>query len=52
MFTKEILFPAERVKNEGLKIVCIPTSFQAHQLIIDNHLTLGDLEIYPEVIHY
>ncbi|KAL0118903.1 hypothetical protein PUN28_009496 [Cardiocondyla obscurior] len=40
---------AERVKEEGLSVVCIPTSFQARQLILDNHLTLGDLEIHPQL---
>ncbi|XP_070171091.1 ribose-5-phosphate isomerase [Polyergus mexicanus] len=40
---------AERVKEEGLNIVCVPTSFQARQLILDNHLTLGDLETYPKL---
>ncbi|KAK7110226.1 ribose-5-phosphate isomerase-like [Littorina saxatilis] len=30
-------------------IVCIPTSFQARQLIIENKLPLGTLEQYPEV---
>ena len=40
---------AERVKKENLSVVCVPTSFQARQLIIDNGLTLGDLETYPEV---
>ena len=40
---------AERVKEEGLNVVCIPTSFQARQLILDNHLTLGDLETYPKL---
>ena len=41
---------AERVKQENLQVVCVPTSFQARQLIIDNGLTLGDLETHPEVI--
>ncbi|CAL1685838.1 unnamed protein product [Lasius platythorax] len=40
---------AERVKEEGLNVVCISTSFQARQLILDNHLTLGDLETYPKL---
>ncbi|XP_003708643.1 ribose-5-phosphate isomerase [Megachile rotundata] len=39
----------ERVKEERLNIVCIPTSFQARQLILNNHLTLGDLETYPKL---
>lgn len=37
----------ERVKAEGLKVVCVPTSFQARQLIISNGLILGDLETNP-----
>lgn len=37
----------ERVKDEQLDIVCIPTSFQARQLIIQNGLKLGELEINP-----
>lgn len=45
-----ILLLAERVKEEGLNVVCVPTSFQARQLILDNHLTLGDLETHPKVI--
>lgn len=40
---------AERVKEENLKVVCVPTSFQARQLIINNNLTLGDLETHPKV---
>lgn len=43
---------AERVKQEKLEVVCVPTSFQARQLIIDNGLTLGDLETHPEVINH
>ncbi|BET01868.1 Ribose-5-phosphate isomerase [Nesidiocoris tenuis] len=40
---------AERVRKEGLKIVCIPTSFQAQQLIVTNNLTLGSLDTTPEL---
>jgi len=40
---------AERVKEEGIKVVCVPTSFQARQLIVENGLVLGDLERYPEL---
>lgn len=40
---------AERVKKENLKVVCIPTSFQARQLILEYKLTLGSLEQYPEL---
>ncbi|XP_072746359.1 ribose-5-phosphate isomerase [Anoplolepis gracilipes] len=40
---------AERVKEEGLNVICIPTSFQARQLILNNHLTLGELETNPKL---
>ncbi|XP_053684247.1 ribose-5-phosphate isomerase [Sabethes cyaneus] len=40
---------AERVRREKLTLVCIPTSFQARQLIIQNALTLGDLEQNPKI---
>jgi len=40
---------AERVRSEGLKVVCVPTSFQARQLIVENGLMLGDLETHPQV---
>ena len=45
-----ILFLAERVVEEELNVICVPTSFQSRQLILDNHLTLGDLETHPHVI--
>eukprot|EP00128_Syssomonas_multiformis_P008315 Colp12_sorted_trinity150504_noHs@19418 len=38
---------AERVKTEGLKLVCLPSSFQARQLIVENNLVLGDFDRYP-----
>ncbi|GBG27562.1 Ribose-5-phosphate isomerase [Hondaea fermentalgiana] len=40
---------AERVKEEGLKVVCVPTSFQAKQLITENNLPLSDLENHPQL---
>jgi len=40
---------AERVSKEKLDLVCIPTSFQARQLIVENELFLGDLSRYPEL---
>lgn len=39
----------ERIENENLNIICIPTSFQARQLIVNNKLKLGELEIYPNL---
>ena len=35
---------AEKVKEEGLNIRCVPTSFQARQLILEHGLVLSDLE--------
>ena len=40
---------AERVRDEKLSITCVPTSFQAKQLIVENGLVLSDLERTPEV---
>lgn len=38
---------AKRVAAESLKVVCVPTSFQARRLIIENGLYLSDLERHP-----
>ncbi|KAK0161469.1 hypothetical protein PV327_009936 [Microctonus hyperodae] len=35
--------------EENLNVVCVPTSFQARQLIVNNHLTLGDLDTSPQL---
>uniref|UniRef100_A0A1B8Y300 Ribose-5-phosphate isomerase n=1 Tax=Xenopus tropicalis TaxID=8364 RepID=A0A1B8Y300_XENTR len=40
---------AERVKQENLNVVCVPTSFQARQLILQNGLVLSDLDRHPEL---
>ncbi|KAM7099049.1 ribose-5-phosphate isomerase isoform 2-T2 [Molossus nigricans] len=40
---------AERVKQENLNLVCVPTSFQARQLILQHGLTLSDLDRHPEI---
>ncbi|KAG7511226.1 ribose-5-phosphate isomerase [Solea senegalensis] len=40
---------AERVRQEKLNIVCVPTSFQARQLILQHSLTLSDLDRHPEL---
>nr|XP_054766725.1 ribose-5-phosphate isomerase-like [Lytechinus pictus] len=40
---------AERVREEKLQVTCVPTSFQAKQLIVENGLTLSDLERTPEL---
>lgn len=38
---------AERVRAESLNITCVPTSFQAKQLILQHKLKLGDLDTSP-----
>ncbi|OWR42481.1 putative Ribose-5-phosphate isomerase [Danaus plexippus plexippus] len=38
---------AERVETENLNVTCIPTSFQAKQLIIKHNLILGELDTNP-----
>lgn len=40
---------AERVETENLKVTCIPTSFQAKQLILKFNLVLGELDTNPEI---
>ncbi|CAG8642755.1 6728_t:CDS:2 [Ambispora leptoticha] len=39
----------QRGKEANARIVFIPTSFQSRQLIVDNGLTLGDVDQYPEL---
>ncbi|MFX0037150.1 MAG: ribose-5-phosphate isomerase A, partial [Candidatus Hermodarchaeota archaeon] len=36
-------------KAKSLNVKCIPSSFQAYQLIIENGLNLATLEQYPEI---
>jgi len=38
---------SERVKAENLKVSCVPTSFQARQLIVNHGLILTDLDRNP-----
>ncbi|XP_061188293.1 ribose-5-phosphate isomerase-like [Saccostrea echinata] len=40
---------AERIQKENLNIICVPTSFQANQLIQEHNLNLGTLETYPKL---
>ena len=40
---------AEINKKNDLNLKCIPTSFQSHQLIVENGLTLVTLDQYPEI---
>lgn len=40
---------AERVETENLKVICIPTSFQAKQLIVKYNLNLGELDTNPNI---
>ena len=48
-FSLAFVCAGERVKEEGLKVICIPTSFQAKNLIIDNNLALSDLDVHTDV---
>lgn len=40
---------AERVRNEKLNVTCVPTSFQATQLIREHGLRLSDLVVHNEL---
>lgn len=40
---------AQRVRDEKLDVICIPTSFQARQLIVENGLVLSDLDRHPMI---
>ncbi|XP_053201270.1 ribose-5-phosphate isomerase-like isoform X2 [Panonychus citri] len=40
---------AEKVSQSNLKVKCVPTSFQARQLILSNNLPLYDLETCPKI---
>lgn len=39
----------ERVKKEKINVICIPTSFQSTQLIVEGGLPLGDLSRNPVI---
>ncbi|MHA1744630.1 MAG: ribose 5-phosphate isomerase A [Promethearchaeota archaeon] len=39
----------QRVQQESLHVTCIPTSFQATQLIVEGGLPLGDLSRFPVI---
>lgn len=40
---------ATLVQKENLNVTCIPTSFQAKQLIVQNNLVLGELDRFPQL---
>eukprot|EP01147_Barroeca_monosierra_P005132 gene5132-6995_t len=40
---------AQRVQSEGLRVQCVPTSFQAMQLIREHGLPLSDLAATPKI---
>jgi len=42
-------FIAQKVKSQKFSIVCIPTSFQARQLIVNHSLLLSDLDRHPRI---
>lgn len=40
---------AERVQKEKLNVICVPTSFQSRLLLIKNKLTIGELDMHPQL---
>ncbi|KAF2069299.1 hypothetical protein CYY_009380 [Polysphondylium violaceum] len=44
-----IKYVVDRIKEKGLNVVCVPTSFQSTQLIVDAGLTLSDLSRTPSL---
>ncbi|XP_065346485.1 ribose-5-phosphate isomerase [Cloeon dipterum] len=42
-----VRFLTSKIRDGNLHVVCIPTSFQARQLILENNLILGDLNSHP-----
>uniref|UniRef100_A0AAR5P8C9 Ribose-5-phosphate isomerase n=1 Tax=Dendroctonus ponderosae TaxID=77166 RepID=A0AAR5P8C9_DENPD len=40
---------AQRVATEKVVVSCVPTSFQARQLLVQNQLTLTDLDVTPNL---
>lgn len=40
---------ADRIKKENLEVICVPTSFQAKQLIVQHNLILSDLDRHPVI---
>lgn len=39
----------QRVRDEQLNIICVPTSFQAKQLLIKEKLHVSELELHPKL---
>ncbi|GAM25339.1 hypothetical protein SAMD00019534_085140, partial [Acytostelium subglobosum LB1] len=44
-----IKYVVDRIKELGLNVTCVPTSFQSTQLIVQAGLTLSDLSLTPEL---
>jgi ribose 5-phosphate isomerase A len=45
-----VVYAVKRIADWNKKdLICIPSSFQATQLIVSNGLTLGSLDQYPEI---
>jgi ribose 5-phosphate isomerase A len=48
-----IIYAIERIaelsKKEDLNLICIPSSYQSYQLILENDLKLSSLDKYPEI---
>jgi ribose 5-phosphate isomerase A len=48
-----VIYAVEKLKmlisEKSLSVICIPTSFQSYQLIVENGLNLGSLDQYPNI---
>ena len=43
---------ASRVQSENLNVLCVPSSFQAKQMIVEHRLCLADFDLYPKLDCY
>ena len=44
-----VVYAIKKIAQLSLNVKCIPTSFQSHQLIIENNLEMASLDQYPEI---
>lgn len=44
-----VVYAVERLAERNLRVTCVPTSFQAKQLLAEKNLTIGDLDANPRL---
>jgi len=49
IFYAQVSLKAQKIKNENLEILCIPSSFQSKQLLVEHNLKITDLEAFQNV---